>query len=124
MTRRKQPEAQLQRSLIEHLGWCARGDVWWTHVPTGGRLSPIEAAIFNACDLLIICAGQPLFLELKVPGRKPSPVQTECHDAINSALAFLVREGGDAIRAVVLRFPIFQHDVPIIDRSADGSPTS
>ena len=113
MTRRKQPEAQLQRALVEHLRWGARGDTWWTHIPTGGWRSPIEAAIFKSLgvragspDLLIIRAGQPLFLELKVPGRKLSPVQIECHDAlrragatvetvntIDAALAFLTRLG-------------------------------
>ena len=113
MTRRNQPEAILQRSLIEHLRWCARGDVWWSHIANGGWRSPIEAAIFKslgvrpgAPDLLIVRAGQPLFLELKAPGRKLSPVQTECHDAlrragatvetadnIDTALAFLARVG-------------------------------
>jgi VRR-NUC domain len=113
MTRRNQPEAILQRSLVEHLRWCARGDVWWTHIPNGGSRSPIEAAIFKSLgvrpgspDLLIIRAGAPLFLELKALGRKLSPVQTECHDAlrragaqievadnIDAALAFLARVG-------------------------------
>jgi hypothetical protein len=115
MTRRNQPEAQLQRSLIEQLRWCARGDVWWTHIPNGGWRSPIEAVIFKSLgvragspDLLIIRAGQPLplFLELKAPGRNLSPAQTECHDAlrragatvetadnIDTALAFLARAG-------------------------------
>jgi hypothetical protein len=113
VTRHHQPEAQLQRSLTEHLRWCARGDVWWTHIRNGGWRSPMEAAIFKSLgvragspDLLIIRAGQPLFLELKAPGRKLSPVQTECHDAlrragatvetadnIDTALAFLARVG-------------------------------
>lgn len=92
MTRRNQPEAQLQRSLVEHLRWSARGDVWWTHIPNGGWRSPIEAAIFKSLgvrpgspDLLIVRAGQPLFLELKAPGRKLSPAQVECHDALRRA---------------------------------------
>jgi hypothetical protein len=92
MIRRAQPEAQLQRLLVEHLRWCTRGDVWWTHIPNGGWQSPIEAAIFKSLgvragspDLLIIRAGQPLFLELKVPGRKLSPAQTEGHDALRRA---------------------------------------
>ena len=99
--------------MVEHLRWGARGDTWWTHIPTGGRRSPIEAAIFKSLgvragspDLLIIRAGQPLFLELKVPDRKLSPAQIECHDAlrragatvetadnIDAALAFLTRLG-------------------------------
>ena len=92
MTGRYQPEAILQRSLIEHLRWGARGDTWWTHIPTGGRRSPIEAAIFKSLgvragspDLLIIRAGQPLFMELKAPRRKLSPEQIECHAALQSA---------------------------------------
>ena len=113
MTRRKQPEAALQRALIEHLRWGARADTWWTHIPTGGWRSPTEAAIFKSLgvragspDLLIIRAGQPLFLELKAPGRKLSPAQVECHaalqragaqietvDNIDAALAFLGRLG-------------------------------
>ena len=48
MTRRNQLEAQLQHALIEYLRWGARGDTWWTHVPTGGWRSPIEAAIFKS----------------------------------------------------------------------------
>lgn len=111
MSRRAQPEAVLQRSLIDHLRWCARADVWWTHIPNGGWRSPIEAAIFKslgvrpgAPDLLVVRAGQPLFLELKAPGRKLGPAQIECHDAlrragatvetaddIDAALAFLRR---------------------------------
>ena len=112
MTRRNQPEAQLQRSLIEHLQWCARGDVWWTHIPNGGWRSPTEAATFKLLgvragspDLLIIRAGQSLFLELKAPGRNLSPAQTEYHDALRRAgatvetadnidtLAFFARAG-------------------------------
>jgi hypothetical protein len=113
MTRRPQPEAALQRSVIQHLRWGAGGDTWWTHIPTGGWRSPIEAAIFKSLgvragspDLLIIRAGQPLFMELKAPRRKLSPEQIECHaalqragaqietvDNIDAALAFLCRLG-------------------------------
>jgi hypothetical protein len=113
MTRRRQPEAALQRSVIAHLAWRARPGAWWTHVPLGGLRSKVEAAIFKSLgvragspDLLIIRAGAPLFIELKAPGRKLNPVQTECHDAlrragatvetadsIDTALAFLARVG-------------------------------
>ncbi len=113
MRSRNQPEGQLQRSLIEHLRWRVRGDVWWTHVPNGGARTAIEGAIFKglgvrpgAPDLLIVADGKAHFLELKAPGRKLSPVQSECHDAlrragatvetadnIDTALAFLARVG-------------------------------
>jgi hypothetical protein len=113
MTRRAQPEAQLQRSLVEHLRWCTRADVWFCAIPNGGWRSAIEAAIMKALgvvagapDLLILRAGQPIFIELKAPGRKLSPAQVECHEAlrranatvetfdnIDAALAFLQRLG-------------------------------
>ena len=110
MTRRHQPEAQLQRALIQHPRWGPRGDTWWTHIPTGGWRSH-EAAILKSLgvragspDLLIIRTSQSLFLELKAPGRNLSPMQTECHNAqrragatvkttdnIDTAIAFLNR---------------------------------
>jgi hypothetical protein len=86
---RRHPEAQLQRSLVEHLRWCARSDVWWAHIPNGGARTAIEGAIFKALgvqpgapDLLVIRAGQPIFLELKARGRKLAPTQIECHEAL------------------------------------------
>jgi hypothetical protein len=110
---RHQPEAQLHRSLVEHLRWCARSDVWWAHIPNGGARTAIEGAIFKslgvqpgAPDLLVVRAGQALFIECKAPGRKLSPSQVECHEAlrragaavetadnIDHALGFLRRHG-------------------------------
>jgi hypothetical protein len=110
---RHQPEAQLHRSLVEHLRWCARSDVWWAHIPNGGARTAIEGAIFKslgvqpgAPDLLVVRAGQALFIECKAPGRKLSPSQVECHEAlrragaavettdnIDGALGFLRRHG-------------------------------
>jgi hypothetical protein len=56
------------------------------------RRACIEAAIFKALgvavgapDLLVIRAGQPIFIELKAPGRKLAPVQIECHAALRRA---------------------------------------
>jgi hypothetical protein len=111
--RRRQPEGQLQRSLVDRLRWCARSDVWFCHIPNGGARSPVAGAIFKsfgvvpgAPDLLIVRAGQALFMELKAPGRKLSPAQIECHaalrragalvetiDNIDAAIAFLHRLG-------------------------------
>jgi VRR-NUC domain len=112
-TRRQSHEAQLQRSLVEHLRWCARSDVWFCHIPNGGARTAIEGAIFKALgvragapDLLIVRASQALFIECKAPGRRLSPAQVECHEAlrragaavettdnINQALGFLRRHG-------------------------------
>ena len=94
--RRHQPEAELQRSVIEHLRWCARSDVWWAHIPNGGARTAIEGAIFKslgvqsgAPDLLVVRAGQALFIECKAPGRKLSPSQVECHEALRRAGAMV-----------------------------------
>jgi hypothetical protein len=112
-TRRRSPEARLQRSLVEHLRWCARSDVWFCHIANGGARTAIEGAIFKALgvhtgapDLLVIRAGQPIFIECKAPGRRLSPAQVECHEAlrragaavettddIDQALGFLRRHG-------------------------------
>jgi len=111
--RRQQPEAQLQRALIDHLRWHAPLDCWWTHIPNGGARTPIEGAILKglgtrpgAPDLLIVSAGRPIFIECKSLGRKLSAAQVECHevltragaviatvDNIDDALAFLRRLG-------------------------------
>jgi hypothetical protein len=113
MTRRRQPEAALQRSLVEHLRWCAWADTWFCHLANGGARTATEGAVFKALgvrpgapDLLIVRAGQALFIELKAPGRKLSPAQIECHaalrqagaavetvDDIDTAIAFLTRMG-------------------------------
>ena len=84
MTRRDQPETILQCSLIQHLRWCAKADVWFCHLANGGARSPVAGAIFKsfgvrsgAPDLLIVRAGQALFIECKAPGRKLSLAQIE-----------------------------------------------
>jgi isocitrate lyase len=87
--------------------------VWFCHIPNGGARTAIEGAIFKALgvrpgapDLLIVRAGQALFIECKAPGRKLSASQVECHealrragaavetaDSIDQALGFLKRHG-------------------------------
>jgi hypothetical protein len=82
-------------------------------IANGGARTAIEGAVFKslsvrpgAPDLLIVRASQALFIECKVPGRKLSPAQVECYDAlrragatvetadnIDAALAFLARVG-------------------------------
>jgi hypothetical protein len=90
--RRRQPEAALQRSVIAHLQWRARGGVWWTHIPLGGLRSKIEAAILRGLgttrgtpDLLIVANGKAHFLELKAPHGRVSAEQHACHEALCAA---------------------------------------
>ena len=107
MTRRNQPEAATPtRAWSSTCGGALvviRGGR--TSQPAARR-SPIEAAIFKslgvragAPDLLIVRTGQALFLELKAPGRKLSPAQTECHDALRRAGATV--ETADNIDAAI-----------------------
>jgi hypothetical protein len=91
-SRRAQPEAALQRALVEHLRWHSCADVWFCHIANGGARTAIEGAIFKslgvragAPDLLILRAGQPIFIECKGPGRKATPTQLECHAALRRA---------------------------------------
>jgi VRR-NUC domain len=90
--RRHQPEAQLQRAVVEHLRWRARLGRWWTHIPLGGVRSKVEAAILRGLgttrgtpDLLIIANGRAYFLELKAPHGRISDAQHECHEALRAA---------------------------------------
>jgi VRR-NUC domain len=93
MTRRRnQPEAAIQRSVIQHLTWRARPGVWWTHVPLGGLRSKIEAAILRGLgtargtpDLLIVADGKAHFLELKSAGGRTTDAQRQCHEALRAA---------------------------------------
>jgi VRR-NUC domain len=92
MTRRAQPEACLQRSVIAQLQWRARPGVWWTHIPLGGLRSKIEGAILRGLgtargtpDLLIVADGKAHFLELKSAGGRATDAQRQCHEALRAA---------------------------------------
>ena len=82
MTRRAQPEAALQRSVIQHLTWRARPGVFAFHVPNGGWRSRVEAAILKAIgtvagvpDSICIFEGRVYALELKAEGGRLSEAQ-------------------------------------------------
>jgi hypothetical protein len=92
MTRRRQPEQELQRSVIAHLQWRARPGVWFTHIPLGGLRSKIEASILRGLgttrgtpDLLTVANGKAHFLELKAPHGRVSAEQHACHEALCAA---------------------------------------
>jgi hypothetical protein len=104
VTRRAQPEAQIQRAVIEHLAWRARPGVWWTHIPLGGLRSKVEAAILRGLgtargtpDLLIVADGKAHFLELKSARSRVTSEQRACHGALRAAGATVaVATGVDA----------------------------
>ena len=85
-------EQALQQSVVEHLQWRARPNVWWTHIPLGGARFKTEAAIFKGLgarhgtpDLLLVADGKAHFLEFKAPGGRVTAAQSECHAALRAA---------------------------------------
>ena len=115
---RRRPEQALQRSVVEHLQWRARPNIWWTHIPLGGARSKIEAAIFKglgvrrgAPDLLIVIDGRACFLELKAPGGRVTAAQHECHAALRAAGAeVVVATDIDAALAALERWDVLRPD--------------
>jgi hypothetical protein len=90
--RRRQPERNLQCSVVEHLAWRAPAGTWFTHFPAGGRRSRVTGAILKGMgtkagvpDLLILSHGRLYGLELKAGYGKPSSTQVETHSAMREA---------------------------------------
>jgi hypothetical protein len=82
--KRRQPEAQIQRALVERLAWQKPPGVWFCHIGNGGYRRLIEASIMaglgvrrGAPDLIFIVAGRTFGLELKAPGGRLSQAQRE-----------------------------------------------
>src|SRR5215831_7768794 len=80
--RRRQPEAQLQRAVLEHLRWRGVRSLFAFHYPAGGWRSPVEAAIFKSLgvvagipDIIVIHNGRCFALELKTAHGRLTPTQ-------------------------------------------------
>jgi hypothetical protein len=95
--KKQQPEAELQRALVQHLQLRAEPGALWFAVPNGGARSKIEAAIFKGLgvkagvsDLLFLHEGNFFALELKA-GKyaDPTPAQSQF-------LADVIHAGGRA----------------------------
>jgi hypothetical protein len=87
-------EDGLQRGICDMLMMAGRKDLVWFAVPNGGARSKIEAAIMKglgvkagAPDLLLVIppAGRIAGLELKAPGKTPTPAQIYMGKAIVDA---------------------------------------
>jgi hypothetical protein len=90
--RRRQPERQLQVSLIAHLGWRLPADVFWWHHPAGGKRPAITGALLKNLgarrgipDLLILAQGRLFGLELKSATGRLSPEQIDTHEQMRRA---------------------------------------
>ena len=92
MTRRRQPEAPLQRCVIQHLTWRARPGAFFFHVPLGGYRTCVEGAILKAIgtvagvpDLICIFQGRCYALELKAGRGRLTDVQRVVHERLRAA---------------------------------------
>ena len=90
--RRRHPEQQLQKAVLEHLRWRGVPELFAFHVPNGGWRSPVEAAIFRALgvvagvpDILVIRNGQVFALELKTEHGRLTQTQAETQQRMCAA---------------------------------------
>jgi len=93
---RRQPEAQLQRSVLDHLRWRGAPGLFVFHYPAGGWRSSVEAAIFKSLgvvagvpDLLIVYQGQLYALEIKTAHGRPTATQVETQERLRAAGAIV-----------------------------------
>jgi hypothetical protein len=90
--RRRRPEDQIQRAVLEHLRIRGPRDAFTFAVPNGGWRSAIEASIMKGLgvragvpDLMIVHAGKIFGLELKAERGRPTTAQLEAHAALRRA---------------------------------------
>jgi hypothetical protein len=90
--RRKQPEAEIQRTLIAHFAARRTPGVFVFHVPNGGARSPIEAAILKGLgtragvpDIFAVHQGQCYALELKTKDGRATDAQWQAIEDLRAA---------------------------------------
>lgn len=109
MSRRRNPEQQIHKAVVQHLRTRAvPGLVWW-HTPNGGGRSKVEGAIFKSMgvragvsDLILLHAGKMFALELKAPGGRATEAQMAFQSDFDKAGGFCAMpEGIDAALATL-----------------------
>src|SRR5262245_24158001 len=90
--RRRRPEQQVQKALIEHLRLRGAPGLVFLHPANGGARSAIEGAIFKslgvvpgAPDLLLWHAGRSYAIELKANGGRVSDAQADMLERLGKA---------------------------------------
>src|SRR5262245_27424011 len=90
--RRRRPEQDLQRAVLEHLELYSVPNCDWFHVGNGGWRSPVEAKVLKSLgvrpgvpDLILIRDGQTFGLELKTEIGKLTSVQRTAHVLMRAA---------------------------------------
>jgi hypothetical protein len=96
MSRRRQPEAALQKCVFDHLRIRPAPNTFAFHPANGGYRRPIEAKILKGQgvvagvpDIVAIKDGRTYGLELKAPGGRLSPSQIAAHSLLISAGAMV-----------------------------------
>jgi VRR-NUC domain len=90
--KRRRPEQQDHRAVVQHLQVRATPGTYWFHPANGGWRSKIEAAILKSLgvragtpDLILIHAGRTFGLELKSPAGRLSQTQIAAHEEMRRA---------------------------------------
>lgn len=101
MIRRQNPEAEIQRAVVQHLHQRGAAGLVFFHVPNGGKRKPIEAAIFKGMgvragvsDLILVHAGKIFALELKAEGGRATEAQMAFLSDIDRAGAYTAMPTG------------------------------
>lgn len=86
------PEDRMQKALVEHILLCIKPNIFWCHVPNGGKRGVITGAILKAMgvvpgvpDLIFLMKGQFYALELKPERGVHSKAQKEVALRIDEA---------------------------------------
>lgn len=78
----KRPEQAIHKAVVAHLNTRGVADMFWFHVPNGGKRGIIEASIFKKLgviagvpDIILIHQGETFGLELKADKGTLKPSQ-------------------------------------------------
>jgi hypothetical protein len=90
--KRRRPEQELQKAVLQHLAWRGVRGLFAFHYPAGGWRSSVEAAIFKSLgvaagvpDILIIYDGHIFALELKTASGHLTQIQIETQARMRAA---------------------------------------
>lgn len=123
MSRRRNPEQQIHKAVVQHLRTRAvPGLVWW-HTPNGGGRSKVEGAIFKSMgvragvsDFIFVHANRIYALELKAEGGRASEAQLKFLSDIDAAGAHTAMpEGLDPALATLEAWGLIKPSITMAD---------
>jgi hypothetical protein len=90
--KRRRPEQELQKAVLQHLAWRGARDIFVFHYPAGGWRSSAEAAIFKSLGVvagipvpLIIRNGHIFALKLKTADGHLTSTQIDTQEGMRAA---------------------------------------